>query len=136
MSLAVAMQTSSQSGLPYFEASAKIIRIYFTITASGSYSTGGDTLDLTQLFSSIPGLDIPVGAMPLKLEIMSAHGTGTPQTAMFVYNFAPGSTLANGKMQVFTGAAAQAGLTELSAGAYPAGVTGDSITAEVVFPRL
>jgi hypothetical protein len=33
-------------------------------------------------------------------------------------------------VQIFTGAAAQAGLTELSAGALPTGVTGDTIEFE------
>lgn len=123
-------------GQPGIEKSAKFLHLFFQITASGNYATGGDTLDLTALFGTagLPGYSYPTASLPEKVEILSANPTATPQTNTFVYQYVPGTTLANGKFQVFTGAAAQTGLTELSAGAYPAGVTGDTIEAELTIP--
>lgn len=103
--------------------------VYGTITPTGNYATGGDTLS----FASQD--QIKSSSLPTQVEIYSAHSTTTPQTNMFVYNYAPGTSQANGKMQVFTGAAAQTALTELSAGAYPAGVTADTIQFHATFPK-
>jgi len=109
--------------------STNAIRVYGTIAASGSYSTSGDTL-------SFAGFDqIKSDTIPFFVTIQSQKGTGA---SGFEYRFVPGTTMANGKMQVFgqqptsatTGVIA---LSELAAGAYPAGVTGDAILVEAVF---
>lgn len=111
------------------EFTSSYYHIYGTITPSGSYVTAGDTL-------SFAGLDIiKSGQIPLRVEIYSNRPTSSPQTNLYFYNYAPGTSQANGKMQVFTGAAAQTALTELSAGAYPAGVTGDVIGFHAVFAK-
>lgn len=109
------------------------IRIFGTIVASGTYAAGGDTLNfLTATYP--PGqTPPPVSGVPLIVYIQSAKSGGV---SGFQYPFNPGTTQANGKMQVFTGAAAQSALTELSNGAYPAGVTGDTITFEAEFERV
>ena len=140
MSLTAAIRTNTSGigsgGQPLIEKTAKTLHLYIVITATGSYSTGGDTLDLTQVFGTggLPGYSFPLASLPEKIEILSVKPAATPQTNSFVYQYAPGTTLANGKMQVFTGAAAQTALTELSAGAYPAGVLADIIEAEVTIP--
>lgn len=143
--LSVKLQTTSSTGQPVFWKEGKIFKVRFLITPtnvnSGAnanpYVAGGDTLDLTQLFnllSSAPGLNLPSVELPSLVLIISARPTGGANSAnYFEYGFAPGTTLANGTMQIFTGAAAQSGLTELNAGNYPAGVLSDSILATAEF---
>jgi hypothetical protein len=143
--LTVALQNSSQTGQPLWWKEGKILKVLFTITPTNvntpgnanPYVAGGDTLDLTQLFnlaSSAPGMNIPTYDLPAKIEIQSVRPKGGANSAnLFIYEYAPGTTLANGTLQVFTGAAAQTGLTELTAGNYPAGVTTDTIQAEAYF---
>jgi len=99
-----------------------------TIVASGNYSTGGDTLDLSQ----IPGL--PTDLAPDNVDIVSV---ATPNSG-WEYGFVKGASLANGKMQVFgqQPTSASAGvivLSELAAGAYPASITGDVISVILTF---
>lgn len=98
-----------------------------TIAATGSYTTAGDTLSLA--FG-----DLPVNSAPIDVIIQSRPTTGP--TNMFEYNYVFGTTPANGKMQIFTGAAAQTALTELSAGALPAGVTSDIIGFTATFQKF
>jgi hypothetical protein len=106
------------------------LHLFGTITPTGTYPTTGDTL-------SFAGLDqIKSGQVPTYVRIWSARPTSSAQTNLFVYNYVPGTTQANGKMQVFTGAAAQTALTEFSTASYPAGVTADTIQFEAVFSKL
>lgn len=143
--LSVKLQTSSSMGQPLAWKEGKIFKVLFLITPTNvntgananPYVAGGDTLDLTQLFnltSSAPGLSLPTFEAVAKVEIQSARLQGGVGSAgLFLYQFAPGTTLANGTMQIFTGAAAQAALTELAAGNYPANVLNDVISAEAYF---
>lgn len=143
--LAVKIQTSSSMGQPLVWKEGKIFKVIFNITPTNvntgananPYVAGGDTLDLTQLFnlaSSAPGMSLPTFEAVVKIEIQSARLQGGAGSAgLFIYQFAPGTTLANGTLQIFTGAAAQAALTELSAGNYPANVLNDIIQAEAYF---
>jgi hypothetical protein len=143
--LSVKIQNSSQTGQPLYWKEGKIFKILFTITPtnvnSGAnanpYVAGGDTLDLTQLMGLLagaPGSTLPTFEAVAKVEIQSVRPQGAANSAnLFVYSYAPGTTLANGTMQVFTGAAAQTALTELTAGNYPAGVTTDTIQGEAYF---
>src|ERR1035441_9535222 len=121
-----AQQTSSNTGMPIgIEEGQKTFRLFFTATVTGTYVTGGFTLDLTQLFTATaggPGASLITAANPLIVRIQSARPSSSPQTNQFEYSYAPGTTAANGLCQIFTGAAAQTALTELSAGALPAGV--------------
>jgi hypothetical protein len=90
-----------------------------TLAASGNYATGGDTLD----FTTIPGR-VPASQPPKQVWIAGTGG--------YSFGWVPGTTLANGKVKVNTTAA-----TELGAGAYPAGITGDAnIEFEAVFAKL
>jgi len=97
-----------------------------TIAASGNYATGGDTLDLSQ----VAGLATSLA--PDNVDIVSAGSPGSG----WIYGFVPGTNLSNNKMQVFGQSGSQGSataLTELAAGAYPAGVTGDKINAILTF---
>lgn len=143
--LTVAVQTSSSMLQPLMWKEGKIFKVLFTITPTNvdtpgngnPYVAGGDTLDLTQLFSltaGAPGSVMPTFEMLAKVEIQSMRPhNGTGFAGLFLYQFAPGTTMANGTMQVFTGAAAQSPLTELSAGNYPANVLNDTIQGEAYF---
>lgn len=90
------------------------------ITASGNYTTGGDTLSLAGL---IPGS----ATIPTWGEITSVAG--------YVYSYVNGTTQANGKMKVFvaTTTGANIPLAEHTAAAYAAGVTGDTIVGYFEF---
>src|SRR5690348_3226178 len=94
--------------------SGKTIYVTCSIVFSGSYSTGGDTVDLTTIIGkAYLGKVFIAGKSPL-------YGYGV-SSAGYSLAFIPGTTLANGLMKVNTAAA-----TELAAGAYPAGLTGDT----------
>jgi hypothetical protein len=77
-----------------------------TIAGSGSYVTGGDTLNLQSL-------GIKSSQVPFQAWIGGTSG--------YAFGWVPGTTQANGKVKISTTAA-----TELAAGAYPAGITGDT----------
>lgn len=142
--LSVKLQPSSSMGQPLYWKTGKIFHVLFTITATNvntpgnanPYVAGGDTLDLTQLFSllsSAPGNSLPTFETVAKCEVASFRPAGGASSAnLFLYSFAPGTTLANGTLQVYTGAAAQTAPTELSAGNYPAGVLNDVIQGELM----
>jgi len=97
------------------------VYIFGTLSASGSYSSGGDTLDFTTVANQI-------GASQAPVQVWVAGTTG--DNYGFVRAALP--TLANGKIKINT-----ASNTELAAGAYPARITGDTnIQIEAVFSKL
>lgn len=94
--------------------------------AAGDYATPGLTLDLSSG-------DLPVSAdPPLDVRIYSKNAA----TGLYVYRYTPGSNNTNGKVQIFTGAAAQSPLTELADGATPADVVADTIAFTAVFQKF
>ena len=101
------------------DSTGKQVYVLGTLTATGSYVTGGDTLDLTN--QSL----IPAGALPKQLSVFTQTGQ------VFTYAWILGSALTNGKLKIY-----QAGGTELAAGAYPAGITADIIAFSAVFPKF
>lgn len=102
------------------------IHVAGTVTASGSYSTGGDTLDL----SVLGPLGLPSSKPPIQ-------GTAWMDgLAGYDYVFTPGSAQNNGKVKIFQNAAGAGAFTELAAGAYPGAITGDTITFYGIFPKL
>jgi len=95
--------------------------VFGTLAASGSYSTGGDTLD----FSTVAG-QISSSQAPLQVWI----GGSTGDACAFIRAASP--TLANGKVKINT-----ASNTELASGAYPARITGDTnIQFQAIFNKL
>jgi hypothetical protein len=101
------------------DSTGKQVYVVGTITASGSYVTGGDTLDLTN--QSL----IPADALPKQVSVFTQTGQ------VFSYTWVLGTALNNGKVKIY-----QAGGTELAAGAYPAAITTDNIAFSAVFPKL
>jgi hypothetical protein len=103
------------------DAEAGNIYVFGTLTPSGSYSTGGDTLDFTTVANQI-------GASQAPVQVWAGGTTGD------AYSFirAASPTMANGLVKVNTGSA-----SELGAGTYPARISGDThIQFEAVFNKL
>ena len=94
--------------------SGKSLYATFLLTFSGSYSTGGDTIDFTTVIGKgYLGRVFGAGKSPLYGAVYGTSGHS--------YGLIPGTTLANGKVKISTTAG-----TELGAGAYPAAITGDA----------
>lgn len=104
----------------------KRIHVAGKIAASGSYATGGDTLDLT----AVGSLGIPTTQPPIQ-------GTAWMDgLAGYDYVFTPGAAINANKVKIFQQASGAGAFAELAAGSYPAAITGDTITFYGIFPRL
>lgn len=101
-----------------------------TLTLSGNYVAHGDAINLT-------GFDaIKAQSAPTRIEVYEQPAAGVSASG-FVLEGVPGTTQANGVLQVFeTGAAASNPLSEMAAGAYPAGLTGAVVKFRAWFPSF
>jgi hypothetical protein len=100
------------------------IHVCGTVHASGSYTTGGDTLDLSQ-YPIIGSTQPPI--------------TGTSWMdglAGYDYVVSPGAALNTNKVKVFQQAAGAGPFAELTAGAYPAAIVNDNITLYAILKKL
>jgi hypothetical protein len=102
----------------------KRIHVSGTVTATGSYVTSGDTLDLSQ---------VPVIASTQPPIQGTAWMDGL---AGYDYVFYPGATLNANKVKIFAQGTAAGPFPELAAGTYPSGITGDTITFYGIFKKL
>jgi hypothetical protein len=93
---------------------SNFVYVIATLTFSGSYPTGGDTLDFTTVADKLPSAQI------VQAFAESQNGNGGYYVAK------QGSGMNNWKLVCFA-----AGGTEIAAGAYPAGVTGDVVQLTV-----
>src|SRR6185503_2479542 len=107
----------------------KLRRVYFKVVASNNYAGApGDPMDFTTL-GELPHSQYP----PVLVVMQSQNPAGA---GGYKYQYIPNAnpTLANGTFQVLKG---QAGPDiDIGAGAYPAGVTGDTIVGYADFIRL
>jgi hypothetical protein len=109
-----------------------IIRGTVALSAAADlYATGGIVMDLTAL-----GDVAKSGVPPTFVVVWSQPAVGSPGTNLYIYSFNPGSSQNNGKLQIFTGAAAQTALTEYTNAAALTNPFADTIVFEAVFPRL
>ena len=90
-----------------------------TLTFSGSYPTGGDTLDFTQVADKVPSDQV--------VQVFAESQNGNSG----YYIAVQGSAMNNWKLKAFNG-----GGTELTAGAYPASVTTDIVQLSVTARKL
>src|SRR5271165_2588176 len=90
-----------------------------TLTFSGSYPTGGDTLDFTTVADKLPST-----------QIIQAFADSQNGNAGY-YVPVQGTALNNWKLKAFTG-----GGTEITAGAYPASVTSDIVHLTITARKL
>ena len=103
------------------DAAADNVYVFGTLTASGNYASGGDTIDFTSVAAQISASQAPV-------QLWMAGSTGDA----YAFVRAGSPSLANGKVKINT-----ASNTELGAGAYPARITGDAnIQFEAVFKKM
>jgi len=112
--------------------SQSTIVIYGTLVFSGSYVSGGDTLNFLTAGTTQGGMGadaIKSLSLPQFSTVLEAPVAGTPGTG-YTFLYSPGTTQANGKVQLFNGT------TELAAGAYPAGVTGAVVRGRFEFPAF
>jgi len=90
-----------------------------TLTFSGNYATGGDTLDFTQVADKLGGSAL--------VQVFAESQNGNAG----YYVPVQGSALNNWKLKAFI-----AGGTEVSAGAYPGSVTGDIVQLSITARKL
>lgn len=95
-------------------------------SASDTYATGG----LTISFAGLAGLES--SSIPLQVTFF----VKSAPTNLFVYKYVFGTTQANGLIQIFTGAAAQTALTELSNGTALTSPAADTIGFVAYFLRV
>lgn len=100
------------------------IHVTGTVAASGNYSTGGDTLDLSQS-TSIAATKAPIQGTAW-MDGLSGYD----------YVFIPGSALSNGKVKIFQQGSSAGAFPELASGAYPGAVASDTITFYGIFKKL
>jgi hypothetical protein len=101
---------------------------------SGSYTTGGDSMDFTTLAGQVGAFGQAVNSQQLPQAMFARSRTGNVANQYIPFEeSAPGVGLAVNalKMKVLTAFG-----TELAAGAYPAGVTGDDIEIVCAFRKL
>ena len=103
----------------------RVIRAYGTIAIGADpleYATGGIVCN----FSGA----VPSSKVPLRVELTGKAG--------FIYNYDPGTTIANGKVMVWTNTAGGANnaLGQHTAAAVVAGVSGDTIRFTADFDSL
>ena len=100
------------------------IHVAGTITASGNYSTGGDSLDLSQ-FPVVASASPPIQGTAW-MDGLSGYD----------YVFYPGAAMNANKVKVFQQGASAGAFPELAAGAYPSAITSDTITFYGIFKKL
>lgn len=100
------------------ENTQKTLKRTLSITFSGNYTTGGDTLDLTAVTVSTQGSmsAIKFHRLPFVYEL------GNPCAAGFGYELVPGTTLANWLLKVYRQDGSTGALAEIAQAAYPAAV--------------
>jgi hypothetical protein len=90
-----------------------------TLTFSGNYTTGGDTMDFTTVADKLPSTTV------IQASAESQNGNGG------YYVPVQGTALNNWKLKAFAG-----GGTEIAAGAYPSSVTGDVVQLAITARKL
>jgi hypothetical protein len=100
------------------------VHVSGTVVASGNYTTGGDTLDLSQ-YPIIASTQAPI--------VGTSWMDGL---AGYDYVFSPGATINTNKVKVFQEHGSAGPFQELASGAYPAGITSDTITFYGIFKKL
>ena len=110
--------TISLSPLNVDSSASNFVYAVATLTFTGNYPTGGDTLDFTQVANQLPSTMVQAIAE-------SQNGNSG------YYVPIQGTALNNWKLKAFVG-----GGTEITAGAYPGTVTGDIVQLSITARKL
>jgi hypothetical protein len=126
--MATATCTLAIQNPPQYDIGSQAINYYFTLTfsnATDTYATGGITCDLTQArnLASTSSLPISVWVYPINAQ---------PSTNQHFYQYVQGTTQANGKVQIFEGAAEKTNAQAMNAGGNE---NGDTIRLIATFAR-
>jgi len=111
--------TISLSPLNVDSSASNFVYAVATLSFTGNYPTGGDTLDFTQITNQMPSDTI--------VQVFAESQNGNSG----YYIPVQGSALNNWKLKAFLG-----GGTEISAGAYPASVTTDIVQLSITARKL
>jgi hypothetical protein len=111
--------TISLSPLNVDSSASNFVYAVATLTFTGNYPTGGDTLDFTQVADKLPSDTI--------VQVFAESQNGNSG----YYIPIQGTALNNWKLKAFLG-----GGTEITAGAYPASVTTDIVQLSVTARKL
>lgn len=116
----MAAAVSFNSTQPILDTTKSTQIVRGTITLTSTYPSGGDTLNLSgfPVQSSVPPADVWIDEAPTSSAAPSGYN--------LYYEF--GTTPANGKLRITSAAG-----TELSAGNYPAALTGAKIIFKAAF---
>lgn len=101
-----------------------------SIALTGNYATHGDTLNLSK--SSLP---ISISSVPSFALVTESPAAGVSASG-YSFNYAVGTTLANGALQVFQNAASGSPDAEFPAGAYSAGLLAAKVQFQAIIPAL
>lgn len=111
--------TISLSPLNVDSSASNFVYAVATLTFTGNYPTGGDTLDFTQVTDKLPSTQV--------VQVFAESQNGNSG----YYIPVQGTALNNWKLKAFAG-----GGTEITAGAYPASVTTDIVQLSVTARKL
>ena len=111
--------TISLSPLNVDSSASNFVYAIATLTFTGSYPTGGDTLDFTAVADKLPSTQI------IQSFAESQNGNSG------YYIPVQGTALNNWKLKAFAGGGA-----EITAGAYPASVTTDVVQLSITARKL
>jgi hypothetical protein len=111
--------TISLSPLNVDSSASNFVYAIGTLTFSGNYPTGGDTLDFTQVADKLPSTQI--------VQAFAESQNGNSGYYVVVL----GTALNNFKLKAFNG-----GGTEVTAGAYPASITSDIVQLAITARKL
>ena len=114
MPITITISPSSSDG-----SGANLFWAVATLTFSGNYPTGGDTLDFTTVASQLPSDQV--------IQVIAESQNGNAGYYVPVQGSAPN----NWKLKCFG-----SGGTELSAGAYPSSVTSDIVQLTITARKL
>lgn len=115
--MALGAQTPTQSG-PLLDLGQAFLGIFSVVIGAGDYATGGIVVNLLTL-----GGVKSTGPVQGVVGCRSTNGN--------LVDYVPGTTLANGKIKFFSGAA-----TELAASAMAAGYVADVVKLKLILPKF
>jgi hypothetical protein len=133
----MAIKVNGFDGNPFdlnsIDSNFRFFTAYYQLTPSGSYVTGGDTVDFTNggINSAAPPSSVIICADVFSNGVAAGLGAaGGYYTLVPPAGGVPSTALTTWKLQAWA-----AGGTQVAAGAYPSTVTGDTIIAKVTWKK-